>query len=95
MIAVANTSNSSSNLRLFHDDSGGDPATFDETTALYYDVPIDGNKTLLISAEDTGTGITLSRSGALGGYSSVDLALTVTVYGNSEDIAPGHMIRHK
>ena len=92
MIAVANTSNSSSNLRLFHDDDG---TTFDETTALYYDVPVEGNKTLLISAEDTGTGITLSRSGALGGYSSVDLALTVTVYGNSEDIAPGHMIRHK
>ena len=73
-LVIANTTGSSAKYRVFHDDNG---STFDQTTALYYDVALDANRTIILApridmADDTGN---------IGVDSDVASALTFTLYG--------------
>jgi len=73
-IFICNQSGASATFRLFVDDDG---TTYDETTALYWDVSVPGNYTLHLNtfiAMDDQTGNIAYRS-------SVANALTVTGFG--------------
>lgn len=76
-IVICNTSGAAAVARIFHDDNG---TTFDETTALAWDldIPIDGVVVLelfVAMADDTGN---------LAVRTSVNDALTFTVYGSEQ-----------
>lgn len=76
-IAIANTTGSAASYRLFHDDDG---TTYDQTTALAYDVSVPANSSHVWSAtEDDGIG--LRAGGSLGVRTDTNNALTFTVYG--------------
>lgn len=73
-IIIANTGNAAT-YRLFHDDDG---TTYDESTALFWDVGIAKNSTIQIDtfvAMDDPTGNFAYRS-------SIANALTITIYGS-------------
>lgn len=73
-IIVANTSGANATVRIFHDDDG---TTYDESTAIAWDVTIPANSTW-----DRGMTICMNNaSGNLAYRSSVANALTITVYG--------------
>ena len=73
-IRVCNTTASTRKVRIFMDDDG---TTYDESTALYFDVPIDGNLTLSIDCF-----FAMNNSNGNFAYRT-DLAnaLTITVFG--------------
>lgn len=73
-VVVANTSGSSASGRIFLDDDG---TTYDESTALYWDVGIDAGSTLQI---DTFWAMNDS-SGNLAVRSSAASGLTFTAFG--------------
>lgn len=77
-IHVVNTNSTSTFWRLCHDVDG---TTFDESTAIYWDIPIAGDTTEVIDAQHPGGGIALGKSGALGLLIGLANAITVTVYG--------------
>jgi len=78
-ILIANTTASSVDFSLFHDEDG---STYDETTALFYDIPLSGNCTFLYE-----TDIYMNDpAGNLGARTATSLALTFTVYGNDGSI---------
>lgn len=81
-ILVCNTSGAAATCRIFHDDDG---TTFDQTTALLYDVSIPAGETLSISSDGENSGIAVSVGGSIGVRSSVASALTFTLYGVTED----------
>lgn len=83
-IAVCNTTASSVDFSLFHDDDGN---TFDQSTALHYQEPLAGNTTKYIDAAALGGGLVLQAGGQLGFQSATVNALTITVYGVTQDIA--------
>lgn len=87
LIVVANTTGSAVDASVFHDDAGG--STFDQTTALYYQVSVPGNSTLTISAESVGTGFVLSPGAQLGVQTGTANGLTFTIYGAVESRARG------
>jgi len=73
-IVIANTSGSAATFRIFHDDDG---STFDETTALFWDIAIAANTSVSIDSAvlmDDNTGNLAVRT-------SINDALTFTVYG--------------
>jgi len=73
-IVVCNQSGAAATFRIFLDDDG---TTFDQTTALYYDVTIAADTTIQIDTfwpMDT-------DAGALGYRSSVANAITITLFG--------------
>jgi len=73
-VFISETSGTARTFRIFHDDNG---TTFDETTALYFDVAIAANTTTPISLN-----IFMSDpAGNLAVRSSANSALTFTVYG--------------
>jgi len=73
-IIVVNTSAAAATVRIFHDDNG---TTYDETTAIAWNVPIPAG-----SVWDRGITICLDdATGNLAYRSSVANALTITVYG--------------
>lgn len=76
-ITICNTSSAAATFRLFHDDNG---STYDETSALYWNITIAANDTVTITLaaymdDDTGS---------FAGRSSVGSALTFTLYGIEE-----------
>jgi len=73
-IFIANTTASSATFRIFVDDDG---TTYDETTALFWDVSIDGNTTVEV---DTFIAMNDS-SGNLAVRTGTASALTFTVFG--------------
>lgn len=78
-ILVANTTASQVDFRIFHDEDG---TTYDETTALFYDIPLSGNCTFLYESD-----IYMNDpAGGLGVRTDTSLALTFTVYGNDGSI---------
>ena len=78
-ILIANTTASSVDFRLFHDEDG---TTYDETTALFFDIPLSGNCTFLYQGEI----FMNDPAGNLAARTDTSLALTFTVYGNDGSI---------
>ena len=76
-IVVCNTTGSAATYRLFHHNSG---STYDQTTALRYDVSIAANAFAEVVSEP-GSGIAISKTGTLGVQTGTGSALTFTVYG--------------
>jgi hypothetical protein len=72
---VCNTSEDAATFRIFHDDNG---STYDETTALFWDSPIDAGETVTIEEEFWMIG---RSQGNVAVRTSVSNALTFTVYG--------------
>lgn len=73
-LIVCNTSTASCAFRVFHDENG---TTYDETTALFWDVPIAANETITVTALLAG----YDATGNVGVRTSVANALTFTLYG--------------
>lgn len=74
-IFICNTSTASASFRLFHDDDG---TTYDETTALYFDVVLLPNQTVEIECNI----MIDNTAGNLAIRTSVASALTFTAYGS-------------
>jgi hypothetical protein len=83
-IVVCNTTASAATFSIYHDDNG---TTYDQSTALFYSAPIDGNTTVQVISDAIGSGLMMARGAALGVKPSVDLALTFTLYGVTEEVA--------
>ena len=83
-IVVCNTTSSPATFSIYHDDDG---TTYDATTALFFSAPIEGNTTVQVISDAIGSGLMMKRGAALGVKSSVNLALTYTVYGVTEEVA--------
>ncbi len=73
-ILVCNTTGSAATFRLFIDDDG---TTYDQTTALYYDVSVAANTTLQIDLKLTMD----DSSGNLAVQTGTNNALTFTAFG--------------
>ncbi len=80
-IVIANTTSSSANASLFHDDNG---STFDQTTALLYAVAIPANSTTIIESSGLGSGFHMAADGQIGVQTGTGSALTFTIYGITE-----------
>ena len=72
-VKICNTSGAVATVRVFHDDNG---TTYDETTALFWDMTLAAGATLEIDKIFMG-----DSTGNLAYRSSVANALTATVYG--------------
>ncbi len=83
-IFIVNTSGAAATFRVFVDDDG---TTYDETTALYWDVSIDDNETMVLPFSTAGDAPLSGfihmddSSGNLAVQHSVGSALTFTVFG--------------
>jgi hypothetical protein len=77
-IVVCNTTGSAATYSVYHDDDG---STFDQTTALWYEVSLAGNSTALINFDGVGGGLHVARNGQIGFKTGTGSALTVTLYG--------------
>ena len=73
-IVICNVSGGAANIRLFLDDDG---TTYDESTALIFDLPLANTDYIVI---DGPFGMS-NASGNLAGRTSVNSALTFTVFG--------------
>lgn len=85
LIVIANTTAAAARARVFHDDDG---TTYDQTTAILYDVVVPANSSLFIAAETLGAGLTVNNSkspgvaaGTIGVRTDTNDALTFTLYG--------------
>lgn len=80
LIYVCNSTASAATFRIFHDDDG---TTYDQSTAICYDVSVPANTTQVIEAiSDLSGGIYLTNSSAnLAIRSGTGSALTFTIYG--------------
>ena len=79
-IVVCNTTGALARFSVYHDDGGN---RYSAGTALFLDTEVAGRQTVLISADDYGTGITLKQGGSLGVRGDVTAALTFTIYGTT------------
>ena len=79
-IFISNTTGSSADYRLFHDEDG---TTYDETTALVFDTAVAANSTAILNTKIWMNG---ASGGNLGVRTSTNSALTFTVYGVEEKI---------
>lgn len=77
-IHVCNTSGAVRKARIFHDNDG---STYDETTALYWDVAVPADSTLEINNESGMSGIVLLKDGTLGVRTDSANGLTFSIYG--------------
>ena len=73
-LVVCNTTASSATFRVFHDEDG---TTYDETTALFYDVPINANETLTFTSLMAGS----NTAGNVAVRTDTASALNFTLYG--------------
>ena len=73
-LVVCNTSSSVAKFRVFHDDDG---TTYDESTALFFDAPIDPGQTL----ESDGFKAANNSAGNFAVRTDTANALTFTLYG--------------
>tara|TARA_B100000989_G_C19359720_1_gene392713 strand:- start:50 stop:394 length:345 start_codon:yes stop_codon:yes gene_type:complete len=76
-IFIANTTGSTAAFSIFHDDDG---STFDQTTALFSGVSINGNTTTEFSC-NPGAGIQMRPDGKLAVQTDTGSALTFSIYG--------------
>lgn len=76
-IVIANTTSGAVTYRLFHDDDG---TTYDQTTALAYDVSLPANSSHVWSAQED-DGIGLRAGGSVGVLTGTNNALTFSIYG--------------
>ena len=83
LIKVCNTSGAAANFSFFHDDDG---TTFDQTTAIYWGLPVNNASTFTFHALSEGAGILVSEGGSLALASSVGDALTISIYGTTARI---------
>lgn len=83
-IFVANVTAGTLTFRVFHGASGD---SYDEDTALYYDVAIDANATVEIFADTPNGGIMMQEGEILGVRSSSGNGLNFSVYGVVAPIA--------
>lgn len=72
-IMISNVSGSSATYRIYHDDDG---TTYDQSTALFYDVAIEGGATHILSVY-----LPIVDGGNLAVESNTGNALTFTAYG--------------
>lgn len=77
-VVVANVTASAATYSLYHDDDG---TTYDQGTALAYEVSLPANSWLVLDFEGMGSGITIQAGGAMGIKSGTASAITYTVYG--------------
>lgn len=73
-LVICNTSSSEAKFRVFHDDDG---TTYDETTALFFDAPIEANQTLEID----GFKAMNDSAGNFAVRTNTASAITFTLYG--------------
>ncbi len=80
VVIVCNTTSSAATYRICHDEDG---TTYDETTALMFDVSLGGNKTDIVSfgEHDTGGIWMKNASGNLAVRTGTGNAINFTVYG--------------
>lgn len=83
-IVVCNTTVNTVGFSIYHDDDG---TTYAAGTALYSDQSISGNTSFSIGFDGFGGGIHMARGASIGVKSSVDQALTFSIYGVTEDVA--------
>ena len=74
-VTIANTTTTPATFRIFHDDNG---STYDETTALAYNVQCDANSIIVINKPGWCMN---DASGNLAVRSGTASALTFTIYG--------------
>lgn len=74
-IIIANVTGTAANASLFHDNDG---TTYDQSTALLYQVSVPGNDSTIITFEK---GLTIRGSAHLGIQSGTSSALTYSLYG--------------
>jgi hypothetical protein len=82
-IFVTNTTNQPANFSIYHDVNA---TTYDENTALYFEVPVAANTTFRIDSQTDGGGVSLMFDEAIAVQSSVANALTFSGYGSSAKI---------
>lgn len=82
LIVIANTTGSSANFSIYHDDDG---STFDASTALYEANALAANTSLRLVFEP-GSGIMVNRGGQIGIKSGTGNALTFTIYGTTASL---------
>lgn len=78
-IAVCNTTGNTPSYRIFHDEDG---ATYDQTTALYYDNAMAANETEIIDVEI----YMANSSGNLAVRTSAASEITFTAYGEETQV---------
>jgi hypothetical protein len=74
-IMIANVTGTAANASVFHDKDG---TTYDQSTALLYQVSVPGNDTTILTFEK---GITVRGDGHIGIQSGTSSSLTYTLYG--------------
>tara|TARA_Y100001937_G_scaffold63114_1_gene86616 strand:- start:44 stop:391 length:348 start_codon:yes stop_codon:yes gene_type:complete len=79
---ITNTTGTAATYSVYHDDDG---TTYDQSTALYYQVSLGANETKTFTG-NLGEGITLSAGGKLAVQSGTSSALTYTFYGITAQI---------
>jgi len=83
-VQIVNVTAANETFRLYHDDDG---TTYDESTALYWDEAISGNRALQVDIAIEDGGILIDRGGSIGFRPNTNNALTVTIYGVTERLA--------
>lgn len=78
-VVVCNTTGSSAAFRIFHDDNG---TTYDETTALFWDVSLDANSSVQLDCDWW----LFNPDGNLAIRTDTGSALTFTFYGAEHQI---------
>jgi hypothetical protein len=71
---ICNTSGAPAKARVFHDENG---STYDETTALFWDITIEADETITVNDLMAGS----DSSGNIGVRTDTANALTFTLYG--------------
>jgi hypothetical protein len=79
-IIISNVSADPVTFRIFHDEDG---TTYDETTSLFWNIPVDNGETVSIEEQFWMEG---RKSGNLAIRSSVANALNFTVYGAEDKV---------
>ena len=77
-VLVCNTTGNTPTFRVFLHNAG---TTFDQTTALYYDVTVSANSTTSLISHDKGSWWITNSSGNLAVRTSAANELTFTVFG--------------
>jgi len=78
-VFLANTTSANATFRIFHDEDG---TTYDESTALFYDVTLDANTSLHIDLADIWL---RNSSGNLAVRVGTASAITFTFYGIADE----------
>lgn len=86
---VANVSGASAKFRVFHDEDG---TTYDQTTALFYDIAVQADTTIEIAFDEV---YMRNSSGNLAVRTDTGDAFNFTLYGRIEDVSDFERTRTK